>query len=279
MREPNPPHTGQKNYFLVVTLEKFKNKRNLNQEIVKNGWTIMDCSELKKEQLKLASRIIVYDGFTTIKTIAGATCLNFQNKILASIVVLEYPSFTLLEKKTYWLSDPIPYRPGFQAYREMPALLEAYNLLETEPDILLVSGAGRAHPRKIGLASHLGLALNLPTIGITEKLVFGRVEQGKIYINHEICGFEVRTREHANPVYVSPGHLVALDSALEVVSKTILYPHKLPEPLHAAHKLGRKMLKEKEETNTILTEDKLKERVEKVGLKEMTPLQETSNLN
>ncbi len=211
----------------------------------------MDLLELKKEQRKLAAKISLQDGVSRPKTLGGIDCVSVGEKLLACVVVCEFPSLTLLEWKTYLLEAPLPYVPGFQAYREMPAMLEAYNLLEQEPDILLVSGAGIAHPRKLGLASHLGLALNKPTIGITESLLVGKVELGKIILTNEIVGFEIKTREHAKAIYVSPGHLVSLGMALNLISKTIRFPHKMPEPLHLAHKLGRKMAKggrnEKEE--------------------------------
>src|SRR3989338_1373149 len=152
----------------------------------------MDTFELKKEQLKLAPKVELKDGFTRIKTIGGAACFPVGNKLLAGGVVCEFPSLNLLEKHTYLLSDPLNYIPGFSAYREMPALIEAYNQLEQEPDLLLVNGVGIAHPRKIGLASHLGLALNLPTIGITSKLLAGKVQQGKIILNNEVVGFEIK---------------------------------------------------------------------------------------
>lgn len=264
----------------------------------------MDLTELKKEQLKLAPKVVLQDGFgslSSIKSIAGVSCVpvvvgtmpggkvnsgsnavsssnttsttlhgpNDSNppatpapntnatptpnaiaiptphtKLLACVVVCEFPSMKLLESKTYLLDNPLPYRPGFQAYREMPAIIEAYNQLELEPerepDLILVSGAGIAHPRKIGIASHLGLALNRPTIGITESLLTGTIQQGKIIIENEIRGFEIRTREYSNTIYVSPGHLVALGTVLTLIPKTIHYPHKLPEPLHLAHKLAKR---------------------------------------
>ncbi|MEK6950602.1 MAG: endonuclease V [Nanoarchaeota archaeon] len=211
----------------------------------------MDLNELKKEQLKLAPKVTLNDGFgsfTSLKTIAGSSCLPLGpppgTKLLALVVICEFPSMKLLEMKSYLLDNPLPYRPGFQAYREMPAIIEAYNQLEQEPDLILVSGAGIAHPRRIGIASHLGLALNRPTIGVTESLLCGQVQQGKIIVENEICGFELKTREYSKPVYVSPGHLVSLGSVLNLIPKTIQYPHKLPEPLHLAHKLAKRKARE-----------------------------------
>jgi len=198
----------------------------------------MDTFELKREQQRLASRILLNDGFTSVKKIAGIdTFAVSKNELIANVIVCEFPSFKFLEQKSYVLHDPLPYAPGFSAYREMPAMIEAYNKLDEEPDVILVKGEGILHPRRIGLASHLGLILNKPTIGVMAKLPYGKVEKGKILFNNEIAGFEITTKEHANPVYISPGHLITLGSALNLVSKSIIFPHKMPEPLHLAHKL------------------------------------------
>ena len=206
----------------------------------------LDTFELKKEQARLARKVQLQDDFDKVKTIGGVDCVSTENKILASVVVCEFPSLKLIEKKTYSLPNPLPYRAGFQAYREMPAIIEAYNQLDEEPDVIMVNGLGVNHPRKIGMAAHLGLALNKPTFGVTQKLPFGKVENGKIINHNEHVGFEVKTREHANPVYVSPGHLITLGSTLNLVSKTIVFPHKMPEPIHIARKIAKKKVKGKE---------------------------------
>lgn len=206
----------------------------------------MDLLELKREQTKLSYRISLRDTFSEVKTMGGAECQQLGTKLLASVVVCEFPSFKVKEHKTYVLDTPLPYKPGFSAYREMPAIIEAFNQLDEEPDVLLVKGPGVLHPRRIGIASHLGLALNVATIGVQDKVSFGQVEEGKIMVEGEVLGFEIKTREHANPVYVSSGHNISLGTVLEIVSKSIVFPHKLPEPLHLAHKLGRKVTRKKE---------------------------------
>ncbi len=204
----------------------------------------MDTFELKNEQLKLASKVELREDFDTVKTIGGVECLAFGKKLLASVVVCELPSLKVLEHKTYVLHDPLPYQPGFTAYREMPAIIEAYNLLEQEPDVLIVKGEGVLHSRRLGLASHLGLALNKATFGVQENLILGRVEQGKIFVQNELLGFEVITREHAKPLFISPGHLISFGSVLRLTKETLRFPHKMPEPLHLAHKFGKRKLKD-----------------------------------
>ena len=200
----------------------------------------MDLLELKKEQVKLAPKVVLRDGFTSVKTIGGMACQQAGNKLIGCVVVCEYPSLKFIEKKTYVLANPLPYHPGYTAYREMPALMEAYNQLEEEPDVILVQGEGVLHPRRIGIAAHIGLALNKPTIGVQDALLLGKVEKGKIIAFNEIMGFEIKTREHSNPVYVSPGHLVSLGAVLQIITGAICYPHKMPEPIHIAHKIAKK---------------------------------------
>lgn len=206
----------------------------------------MDLLELKREQAKLSHRISLRDTFSDIKTIGAAECQQLGDKLLATVVICEFPSFKIKESKQYILSNPLPYKLGFEAYREMPAIMEAVNQLEEEPDVLLVKGGGIVHPRRIGIASHLGLALNLPTIGVQDKMNMGKVEDGKILLGNEALGWEIKTREHANPIFVSPGHNVSLQTVFDIISKSIVFPHKLPEPLHLAHKLGRKMTRKEE---------------------------------
>lgn len=209
----------------------------------------MDVVELKREQLKLAPKISLNDGFSKIKSVGGVECIQIGNKLLASVVVCEFPSLKFKEKKTYLLDNPLPYRPGFLAYREMPAIIEAYNQLEEEPDVLLVKGPGVLHPLKFGIASHLGLVLNKSTIGIQDKLFVGKVEKGKILVDNEILGFEITTKNFSNPLYISPGHLISLGSVLNLIPKIIIFPHKMPEPLHLAHKIARKKITKLREQN------------------------------
>ena len=204
----------------------------------------MDLFELKREQRRFAEKVELQDNFSKIKTIGGVDCAQIKNKLVASVVVCEYPSMKMVEKQSFVLSDPLPYATGFMAYREMPAIIEAFNKLENEPDIILVDGTGILHPRKFGLASHVGLSLNKPTIGIIKNLFVGRVEQGKVYLNRDLVGFEIKTKEHASSLYISPGHMVSLGTCLKIVQNSIKPPHKLPEPIHLAHRFAKKKVKQ-----------------------------------
>ena len=206
----------------------------------------MDLVELKREQAKLSYRVKLENSFQEIKTIGAAECQVMGNKLLATVVVCEFPSFKVKEQKSYLLGNPLPYKQGFVAYREMPAIIEAVNQLDEEPDLLLVKGEGIVHPRGLGIAAHLGLELNLATIGIQDSLTFGDLQDGKILIDGQVAGFEIKTKEFSNPLFISPGHNVSLETIKEIIPKTIIHPHKLPEPLHLAHKLGRKVTRKKE---------------------------------
>src|SRR3989338_3665354 len=206
----------------------------------------MDLIELKREQAKLSYRVKLENSFQEIKTIGAAECQVMGSKLLATVVVCEFPSFKVKEQKSYLLGNPLPYKQGFVAYREMPAIIEAVNQLDEEPDLLLVKGEGIVHPRGLGIAAHLGLELNLATIGIQDSLTFGDLQDGKILIDGQVAGFEIKTKEFSNPLFISPGHNVSLETIKEIIPKTIIHPHKLPEPLHLAHKLGRKLTRKKE---------------------------------
>jgi len=116
----------------------------------------------------------------------------------------------VIEKKHAVVAATIPYVPGFLAYREMPAVLEAFHLLENKPQLLFCDGNGILHPFRIGLASHLGLILDIPTIGITKKKLCGNVVDNTIMIDDEKRGYMLTTKEFAKPIVVSPGFKISL---------------------------------------------------------------------
>lgn len=195
----------------------------------------LSFEKLKEEQLKIAKKVVLKDSFEDVITLGGADCAFFENKIVASVIVCDR-SFAVLEKQHAVLDLKIPYIPGLLFYREGPAIAEAFSKLEHKPTVLMCDGNGILHPLRIGLASHLGVLLDQPTIGISKNLLCGNVEHGKVRLGDEILGREVKTKEHARPLYVSPGHNISMKTSVELVSSSIKPPHKLPEPLHLAHK-------------------------------------------
>lgn len=204
----------------------------------------MDLVELKKEQLRLAQKIVLENGFFELKTIGGMVVQQVGDKILAVVVVCEFSSMVLRETKYFVLPNPLPFYRDYEAYRVLPAMVEAFNLLDEEPDLLLVEGDGINHPRRLGVASHVGLSLNIPTIGITDTLGYGSVEGEKILHDGVVCGVVLQTRQFAKPIYATAGYRCLVEAISGIVSQTLRYPHKMPEPLHLAHALARKMKKE-----------------------------------
>ena len=204
-----------------------------------------NVEELKKEQIKLAKKVISKDEFDKIEKVAGFGRAFAGNKIILTMVVFDFKTLKLIESKHSVSDLKFPYIPGLLSYRESPGLVDVYNKLENEPDIILIPAHGVLHPRKLGMASHVGLLLDKPTIGIAKNLVCGEVINGKVYFENELLGMEFKTKEYSKPIYVSVGHKISLKTALNIVKKMIREPHKMPEPLHEANKLAKKLEEQK----------------------------------
>jgi deoxyribonuclease V len=160
----------------------------------------------------------------------------------ASIVVLNYPDHTVIEIKTIRGELRFPYVPGYLSFRECPLILAAYELLVSMPDLIIVDGQGIAHPRRFGLASHLGVLLGMPTIGCAKSRLCGQSippgSQAGSYsdlIDHnEVVGAVVRTKDNVKPVFVSIGHNIDLPEAIRWTLECCK-GYRLPEPTRLAH--------------------------------------------
>ncbi|MCP3683455.1 MAG: endonuclease V [bacterium] len=203
----------------------------------------MKLEKYEEEQIRTASKVIVKDDFDKIETIAGCDQAFFGNKIISVVVVCDL-DMNVIEEQSTVLEEHVPYTPGFLFFREGFAVMDAFNKLKKKPDILMVDGSGILHPLRIGMASHLGVVLDQPTIGITKKQMCGELEKDKIMFNKEVRGIKVQTKEHSNPLFVSSGHRVSLKTCVDLVLKSMRHPHKLPEPIHLAHRSANKMKKE-----------------------------------
>lgn len=204
----------------------------------------LDLDKLSREQIKLSKNISIKDkiDFETASRIAGIDDVFFKNKIISAIVVIE--NGEVVEQE--YAEDKIrfPYISGYRAYRELPTMVEAFNKLDEKPDLVFIRGNGILHPRKLGLASHFSLSINVPTIGVADSLLIGKVKREDIILNGEIIGMMVKTKQGANPIYVSPGNLISLDTSVKITKKFVREPHKLPEPLRLAKKYAKEVRKE-----------------------------------
>lgn len=163
----------------------------------------------------------------------------------AAVVVLELPGLTVAERVSAADRVNFPYVPGLLSFRELPVLLKAFRKLGTVPDAVLVDGQGIAHPRRLGLASHLGLWLDLPTVGCAKSRLCGqhdspgrrRGDRVALMLGDEAVGTVLTTRDGVKPLYVSPGHLIDVEGAAELVMRCG-GRYRLPEPTRLAHHLS-----------------------------------------
>lgn len=196
---------------------------------------------------ELAARVVTEDRLGEIRVIGGAdasaTRFDPDRAVHAAIVALSWPDLRLLGSAGAVRRGGLPYIPGLLGFREAPALADAWGHLQPRAELLIVDGHGQAHPRGLGIASLLGVLLDVPTIGVAKSLLVGQVEgdlSGEpgaaaplVWKDRQI-GVALRTRRGANPVYVSVGHRVCLPTALEWVRRTAR-GYRLPEPTRAAH--------------------------------------------
>ncbi|MEM4247009.1 MAG: endonuclease V [Candidatus Woesearchaeota archaeon] len=203
----------------------------------------VDTNKLRDVLRETARQVKTEDSIKIddIRTIAGFDVAFFDDKAVCAVVVIDFKTMAVLESKYVLTKPEIPYIPGFLAFREGNAIMQAYYDLDHDPDVLMVDGHGIAHPMRAGLACYVGVEAAKPCIGVAKKVLIGEIVDDKVMIGNEVRGLLVKTKEHAKPVIVSPGHLLSVDTAVEIVKKCIVYPHKLPEPLHQAHRLAEKM--------------------------------------
>ncbi|MBW2977401.1 endonuclease V, partial [Candidatus Woesearchaeota archaeon] len=183
----------------------------------------------------------VKDEFDEIKLVGGVDQAFKDNKIISAFVVCDYKTMEVIERKYVVVEASMPYISGYLSYREAPAIVEAYLKLENKPDVILVDAHGIAHPRKLGMASHVGLLLDKTTVGVAKKLLVGEIKEDKIIVEEKVRGYGLVTKEYARPIFVSPGHKIGLKTSLEIVKNCMKLPHKLPEPIHLAHRYANKI--------------------------------------
>jgi deoxyribonuclease V len=200
-------------------------------------------TKLEEEQLELAKKVVKHDAFDRLELVGGIDAGFKNNKVFCSIAVCNYKDLRLEEKKSGSKECIIRYIPGFRAQSELAIMMDVYNQLKKKPDVLLINANGVLHPRRCGLASHLGVMLNIPVIGITKKLLCGVAVKGDVLLNEEIVGKELFLEKKSRPFYISIGNRISLDKSLEIVKSCMKPAHKMPEPIHLAHSLVKDQMK------------------------------------
>jgi deoxyribonuclease V len=221
-----------------------------------HGWRVSP-SEALDLQLRLASQVSMTNQVTSPRYIAGVDISVDRERGMgrAAVVVLSYPELEVAEVQTVEDRIDFPYVPGLLSFREAPITLAACERLDITPDLVLVDGQGIAHPRRLGLASHLGLFLDRPTIGCAKSRLCGRhfepaQEAGsyaELVDKEEVIGAALRTKDGVNPIYVSIGHKVDLESAI-YWARQCCRGYRLPEPTRLAHLAAGGNLKIKDAT-------------------------------
>ncbi|MCE7945851.1 MAG: endonuclease V [Chloroflexi bacterium CFX4] len=177
-----------------------------------------------------------------VGSVAGVDVSVKDNLSQAAVVVLNFPALKVIETVTAQLETPFPYISGLLSFREAPVLLKAFALLRHTPDVFLFDGMGKIHPRRFGIACHMGLWLNKPSIGCGKTPYIGtyvepphgRGSYAALHDKGEVIGVVLRTRSNVKPLYVSVGHLIDLESARQIVMACTTR-YRLPEPIRQAH--------------------------------------------
>lgn len=203
--------------------------------------TSRPLNELRKEQLELKKKIVTEDDFGVIETVAGVDVAYSGEKAFAALVSLCYDGIGAVERVIAERTVDFPYIPTYLSYREFPVIREVLDKAETVPDVLLVDGNGVLHPHSLGIATHIGVKLDIPTVGVAKRLLCGEVVYpgtgkgaGRVIYNSKLVGYAY-SPSGKKPIYISPGHRVSFETSLKIVKNLCGKGRRLPEPLRLAH--------------------------------------------
>jgi deoxyribonuclease V len=211
-----------------------------------HSWNLSPTEAIALQQ-ELRTRLILNDQLGIVRRVAGVD-VGFEGGgtlTRAAVAVLRYPELEVLETAIARRPTEFPYIPGLLSFRELPAVLDALEQLREPPDLLLCDGQGIAHPRRLGIASHLGLLVDIPSIGVAKTRLCGmhdpppdrRGSWVPLRVKNEIIGAVLRTRSGVKPLYISPGHRISLETALAYVMACCTR-YRLPETTRHAHRLA-----------------------------------------
>lgn len=204
--------------------------------------SVQEAVALQKRE---AQKVCREDDFGPIRFVAGTDVSSQGDDFFAAIAILSFPDLSLVEVATAAGKSPFPYISGLLSFRELPIVLEAWEKLQQKPDLVLVDGQGIAHPRRFGIAAHLGVTLDVPAIGCAKTRLTGKYEEpapergawSPLVDKGETIGAVLRTKDKVSPIFVSTGHRVSLPSAIRLVLECTRR-YRLPEPTRQAHLLS-----------------------------------------
>ena len=210
-----------------------------------HGWEV-SSGEAIEIQRRLKEKVVLERIKREIRYIAGldVSYAKGSRTIWGGVVVLDFPSLCQVEQRWAQSAVSFPYIPGLLSFREIPVLIDALGKLEVDPDLIFCDGQGMAHPRGLGLASHLGVLLRKPTLGCAKSRLVGefdsvgekRGDYSHLRYQTSVVGAVVRTRSGVKPVFISPGHGIVLEDCIRMVIETSSQ-YRIPEPTRHAHLL------------------------------------------
>jgi len=203
-----------------------------------NAFQRIDLKKLKEIQKEIKSQIILKDGFSEIKTVAGFDISYTGNKAFGACVVFNYRTKEIIERETAKAMVDFPYISTYLSFREFPLIEKLFKKLKNKPTVLMIDGNGILHPGGAGIASHAGVLLDIPAVGVAKTLLCGEVFGDRVMYDGKLIGIALKTGK-GKPVYVSPGHKISYETAVTVVKEFCKY--RIPEPTRQAHILSKKL--------------------------------------
>jgi deoxyribonuclease V len=213
-------------------------------------WPI-NINDAKEIQKTLQQKIVISPLTRNPRSIAGVDAAFLDDRVVGVASLFAFPELRLIEETYAELPSSFPYIPGFLSFREGPALIEALKKLKSRPDIILFDGQGLAHPKKLGIATHIGVLLDTPSVGSAKSRLIGKYEEpgpkkgawSALHYRNEPVGSVLRTRDYTKPVFVSPGHMADVKTAREIILACST-KFRIPEPLRRADSVSKKIKKQ-----------------------------------
>lgn len=210
-----------------------------------------NITEARKIQDILKKRVKIIPLRREPRFIAGVDAAFLNDKVIGVACLYKYPELTPIKEAYTIRKVSFPYIPGFLSFREGPAIVKALNILKIKPDLILFDGQGIAHPKGMGIATHIGILLNIGTIGCAKSILVGDYKEpglkkgdwSSIEYKGRIAGAVLRTKDNVRPLFVSPGHRIDLENSIRIVLGCIT-KYRIPEPLRRADFISKKIKRE-----------------------------------